>query len=146
MYTFPPLKLDLKKILPSQPLYSNMMIFLAMVQLYGQCHGNDALHLVGDDAKYRKPTPPPLPGWCYCPARCGGKEVCHRFRDEPQCKTIVYPNLFEHKSQFCMSGDHTHCMTKDINMICGDKKMLDQRDGLEKNVCECRQGMRFDTE
>jgi len=117
----------------------------SMVQLYGQCHGNDTLHLVGDKSKYRKPDPRPRPEWCFCYGRCGGREVCQNLKEREQCKATIYPNLFDHNSQFCRRGDHDHCKSKDINMICGDKKMMDWRDRMEKNVCECRKGMEFDT-
>ena len=117
-----------------------------MVQLYGQCHGNDTLHLVGDKSKYRKPDPRPRPEWCFCYGRSGGREVCQNLKGREQCKATIYPNLFDHNSQLCRRGDHVHCMTKDINMICGDKKMMDYwKYGQEWNVCECRQGMQFDT-
>ena len=30
-------------------------------------------------------------------------------------------------------------------MFCGVKKLFDPTDGIEKNVCECRKDMEFDT-
>jgi len=39
-------------------------------QVYGQCRTKTSgANLAGDDAKYRKPTPPPIPHWCYCEER-----------------------------------------------------------------------------
>ena len=135
----------LSTIHPLSKLNCKNYYISAMVQLYGQCHGNDTLHLVGDKSKYRKPGPRPRPERCFCYGRCGGREVCQNMKEREQCQVTHYPNLFDHNSQLCRRGDHDHCKSKDINMICGDKKMMDWRDRQEKNVCECRQGMQFDT-
>merc|ERR550519_307620 len=99
-----------------------------MVQIYGRCFGNSSAYWVGDNTKYRKPTPPPLPEWCFRTAQNGGREKDPRFRNDPQCQTVEYPNQFDHNTQFCKAGDHKFCAGKDINMFCSQKTDFDPRE------------------
>jgi len=114
-------------------------------QKYGRCFPKPSLSSVGDKDKYRKPYPPPRPAWCFCRDRNNKKAVCPNFKDSEECKETVFPNLFDPSSQLCRPGDHGYCIGRDINMICGEKKGVDKY-GEEKNVCECRKDMKFDTE
>jgi len=117
----------------------------SVVQIYGRCFGNRTASFVGDKEKYRKPTPPARPEWCFCEQKNGGKRICDNERNNPMCKPVTYPNNFDHNTQVCRRGDHAHCLGKDINMFCGDKTMWDPTDGQEKNLCQCRKDMKFDT-
>lgn len=117
----------------------------AVVQIYGRCFGNRTASFVGDHDKYRKPTPPARPEWCFCEKKNGGKTVCDQHRNNEMCKVVTYPNNFDHNTQMCLRGDHSHCLGKDINMFCGEKTIWDPTDGIEKNVCQCRKDMKFDT-
>jgi len=116
----------------------------SVVQLYGRCFNDKTVKFVGDHDKYRKPTLRPRPEWCFCVNRCG-KKMCQQHLENEECKIPEYPNIFHHNAQYCRRGDHNHCMRKDMNMICGEKKVVDKSDMMEKHVCECRQGMAFDT-
>jgi len=117
----------------------------SVVQIYGRCFGNKTAAFVGDHDKYRKPTPPPRPEWCFCEKKNGGRDVCHDMRGKEECQVPHYPNNFDHNTQMCRRGDHNHCLSKDINMYCGEKKVQDPSDGLEKHLCQCRKDMEFDT-
>jgi len=117
----------------------------SVTQIYGRCFSNSTAYFVGNNDKYRKPAPPPRPEWCFCRRRNGGRDVCDQHRNREECNIPDYPNNFDHNSQMCKPGDHKHCLTKDINMFCGVKKLFDPTDGIEKNVCECRKDMEFDT-
>jgi len=117
----------------------------SVVQIYGRCFGNKTAAFVGDHDKYRKPTPPPRPEWCFCTKKNGGKEVCDRFRGNQECQVPTYPNNFDHMTQFCRRGDHNHCQSKDINMFCSNNLMNDPQDGQQKHLCQCRKDMTFDT-
>jgi len=114
-------------------------------QKYGQCYNDVNLEFVGDKEKFRKPNPPPRPEWCFCTSRNNAKEVCEQHRYREECQIPIYPNSFDSKSQFCRRADHSFCLTKDINMFCGEETLVDPSDRIEKNVCQCRQDMKFDT-
>jgi len=117
-----------------------------VVQVYGRCFGMKTVSFIGDKDKYRKPTPPPRPEWCFCKKRDGGREVCTQTRGREECQVPHYPNMFDHTRQMCRRGDHNHCLGKDINMYCSENTIQDPTDGYMKHLCECRPGMVFDTE
>jgi len=117
-----------------------------VVQVYGRCYSREIAPFIGDREMYRKPIPPPRPEWCFCEKRNGGREVCDQNRMREECWVPSYPNKFDLKTQFCRRADHSHCMSKDINMICGAEGVTDPADGMYKQVCKCRKGMEFDTE
>jgi hypothetical protein len=117
----------------------------SVVQIYGRCFSNQTAYFVGDHDKYRKPTPPARPSWCFCKKKNGGEEVCDQHRNNEMCIVPTYPNNFDHNSQRCLPGDHGFCLGKDINMFCGKKTLFDPNDGIQKNICECRKDMKFDT-
>ena len=119
--------------------------YKAVTQIYGKCISDSSVPYVGDKVKYRKPDPYPRPEWCFCMKRDGGKDVCPQHRNREACLLTVYPNSFDHNSQMCRPGDHQFCQTKDINMFCGAKTMFDPRERFQKNLCECRHDMDFDT-
>jgi hypothetical protein len=117
----------------------------SVVQIYGRCFGNKTANFIGDHEKYRKPIPPPPPEWCFCEQRNGGKAVCREHRSKVECQIPSYPNNFDHNSQMCRRADHNYCLSKDINMFCSDQVLFDPTDQIEKNVCQCRKDMKFDT-
>jgi len=117
------------------------------LQVYGQCKTNTSGAYFAensDDAKYRKPTPPPIPESCYCQEqdREGRyhRVICRDLRNDQRCKRIVYPNVFDDKQQYCDTGDNNFCLGKDMNMFCTDN--TDPRNG--RRVCGCRKEMEFD--
>ena len=116
----------------------------AITQAYGRCFSNTTVSSVGDKEKYRKPTPPPRPDWCFCRNRDGTKEVCDRSKNREECMLVTFPNLFDPNNQYCFPGDHVRCSTLDINMYCGKETVFDPRDNINKNLCQCRKDMRFD--
>ena len=73
----------------------------AYLQAYGRCFWNQTAAFLGDKDKYRKPTPPPRPQWCYCKDKNGHQEVCGQHRDKQDCQVPSYPNEFDHNHQFC---------------------------------------------
>ena len=73
----------------------------AYLQAYGRCFWNQTAAFLGDKEKYRKPTPPPRPQWCYCKDKSGHQEVCGQHRDKQDCQVPSYPNEFDHNHQFC---------------------------------------------
>jgi len=117
-------------------------------QVYGQCRPKASVaHFSGDDAKYRKPTPPPIPAFCFCEERDQDgrrqRNICPDLKSDERCMYITYPNVFDDQRQFCNRGDHNYCLGKDINMFCSDKTMFD-RWSEERRVCGCRKEMKFD--
>jgi len=114
------------------------------VQNWGRCFGNKSVSFAGNHEKYRKPRPPDLPTWCYCTQRNGGKEICDNQRNNPECRKKEFPDVFDHNGQMCDHGDHKHCLKKDINMFCGEKKRWDTEVGRERSLCECRHDMAWD--
>ena len=51
-------------------------------------------------------------------------------------------------SETCLSArarDHRHCFTKDINMVCSQNTRMDPVAGVERNLCQCRKDMEFDS-
>jgi len=117
----------------------------SVTQIYGRCFSNFTASFVGNKEKYRKPTPPPRPDWCFCKTSKDSKKVCDEFSHREECHTPTYPDNFDHNSQMCKPGDHQHCLTKDINMYCSEKTLFDPTDGIQKHVCQCRKDMDFDT-
>eukprot|EP00092_Neocalanus_flemingeri_P004439 GFUD01004774.1.p1 GENE.GFUD01004774.1~~GFUD01004774.1.p1 ORF type:complete len:566 (+),score=118.87 GFUD01004774.1:136-1833(+) len=115
------------------------------IQVYGRCFSNSTAYFVGDKEKYRKPTPPARPEWCFCEKKNGGKDVCPENRGREECQVVTYPNNFDHNTQYCLGGDHSHCLGKDINMFCSSNQVQDQTTGQVKNLCQCRKDMKFDT-
>jgi len=117
----------------------------SMTQVYGQCFSNPSW--AGDKEKYRKPTPPPRPEWCFREKRNGGRELDPRYKAREECQEIIYPNHFDDNTQFCSPGDHSFCLHKDINMFCSQNTGYDPRTEYQahRNLCECRKDMRFDT-
>lgn len=120
------------------------------LQVYGQCKTNTSgAYWAGDNAKYRKPTPPPIPDFCYCEERDrdGHKRraICPHLTQDERCKKITYPNVFDSKRQYC-DGQNNFCLGKDMNMFCSDKMMYDPAPAfnIERTVCECRKEMEFD--
>jgi len=118
----------------------------AQVQVYGQCVTNTSAYFTenSDNSKFRKPIPPPIPEWCYRKKKNGGKEIDPKFHGDERCEQITYPNNFDHNSQFCSAGDHSFCSTKDLNMFCSTKTILDPSQNKSRNFCECRKDMKFD--
>jgi len=115
------------------------------IQFHGRCEWNSTAVFLGNDHKYRKPKPSPRPDKCFCKRKgTNYKDICPDQRDNPECAEITYPDVFDHTTQYCTAGDHRHCMTKDINMVCSGNTALDPEDGQEKNLCECRKDMMFD--
>jgi len=117
----------------------------SVTQIYGRCFSNFTASFVGNKDKYRKPTPPPRPDWCFCKTSKDSKKVCDEHSHREECHTPTYPDNFDHNSQMCKQGDNQHCLTKDINMYCSDKTLFDPTDGIQKHVCQCRKDMEFDT-
>jgi len=117
----------------------------SVVQIFGRCFSNSTRAFVGDHDKYRKPTPPPRPEWCFCEKRNGGREICDQHRNNEVCRVPTYPNNFDHNTQMCLPGDHSFCLGKDINMFCSQNTLFDPTNGVEKNICQCRKDMKFDT-
>jgi len=127
-------------------------------QVFGQCRTNTSVaHFdQDDDAKYRKPTPPPLPEFCYCEERdpdTGDRRrvICREAKSDSWsqiCKKTTFPNVFDDKLQFCRPGDHNFCKGKDINMFCTDNKMYDPSPefNTKRRVCGCRKEMKFDSQ
>jgi len=116
-----------------------------VVQKYGRCFANNpTLAYVGDKDKYRHPDPPPRPQWCFCENRNGKMEVCQQHKEREYCSEPSYGASFDHSSQICRRGYHNHCLSKDINMYCGE--VYDPTDADWHNVCQCRKDMVFDTE
>ena len=85
-------------------------IFKAGVGGYGRCFWNQTAAFLGDKEKYRKPTPPPRPQWCYCKDKSGHQEVCGQYRDKQDCQVPSYPKEFDHNHQFCRWRINTHVM------------------------------------
>jgi len=122
----------------------------SVIQIYGQCFSNSTAFFVGDSAKYRLPTPPPRPEYCFCEQRNGGREICDGRngidqRGNPECRPPVIIKNFDHNTQYCKRGDHPHCLSKDMNMFCGDRTSYDPSENINKHLCECRKDMTFDT-
>jgi len=124
------------------------------LQVYGQCKTNSSgAYFAGDDAKYRKPTPPPIPSFCYCEERVRDREgrmktrraICPDLVGDERCKKIVYPNVFDDQRQYC-DGKNNFCLQKDMNMFCSDKTMFDPAPAFntQRTVCGCRKEMKFD--
>ena len=80
---------------------NNHLPAAAYLQAYGRCFWNQTAAFLGDKEKYRKPTPPPRPQWCYCKDKSGHQEVCGQHRDKQDCQVPSYPNEFDHNHQFC---------------------------------------------
>lgn len=116
------------------------------VQIFGQCFSNSSASFIGDTRKYRKPTPPPIPEWCYKQDKNGHKKIDPSVKHRDECQEITYPNNFDDKTQFCSRGDHSFCLGKDINMFCSEKMVFDPREdqNRERHVCDCRKDMKFD--
>jgi len=116
------------------------------LQVYGQCKTNTSgAYFAGDDAKYRKPTPPPIPSFCYCEERDreGRKRtaICPELKYDERCKKITYPNVFDDQRQHCDgNADLNFCLGKDMNMFCSDKT----DPANFRKVCDCRKEMKFD--
>jgi len=121
------------------------------VQVYGQCYSNESnvnsayFAENSNDSKFRKPPAPPIPDSCYRKKEKGGREIKPSRREDPACQQITFPNVFDHRNQFCDSSDHPFCLTKDINMFCGKETKMDTKEKKTRNLCECRKDMRFDT-
>jgi len=120
------------------------------LQVYGQCKTNTSgAYFAGDQAKYRKPTPPPIPDFCYCEERDrdGHKRraICSNLRQDERCKKITYPNVFNENEQYC-DGNNNFCLGKDMNMFCTDKTKFDSSPGFQaqRTICGCRKEMKFD--
>ena len=71
------------------------------VQAYGRCWGEKSAVFLSDTEKYRKPTPPPKPTWCYCEKKNGHREICDQHRNKEECRDVHYPNEFDPNTQFC---------------------------------------------
>jgi len=124
----------------------------SMTQIYGRCFENSTAYWVGDNVKYRKPEPPPLPSYCWRTMRNGGKEKDPRFREDPECQEITIANHFDHNRQFCEPGGHRICHAKDINMFCTENTAAaagyvipEGTDQSFTHLCACKQDMKFDT-
>jgi len=118
-----------------------------MVQVYGQCvsNGTSAWSTQNsDNSKFRKPIPPPIPEWCYKKDKDGRKKIADQHLNNPKCEKITYPNNFDPNSQFCDTGSHQFCLTKDMNMYCSEKTITVPGEVAPKRICQCRQDMRFD--
>jgi len=117
------------------------------VQVYGQCHLNTSAYFAenSNDNKFRKPPAPPIPDSCYREKEKGGREIKPTRRDDIACQQISFPNVFDHHSQFCNSGDHPFCLSKDINMFCSTETKQDPKEQKIRNLCQCRKDMKFDT-
>jgi len=125
----------------------------SVTQIYGRCFPNATAYFVGNKDKYRKPTPPPLPDWCYCTYTRTDKEgrettrreICNQHKGIEECTVPTYPDEFDHRNQFCQPNDNSHCLDLDNNFFCSSETVHDPRDNIRKNVCRCRKDMKFDT-
>jgi len=116
------------------------------VQAYGRCWDNITAVFLTDNHKYRIPEDEDgRPDWCFCGEENMKKIVCHRYRNDDECKKKHYSKQFDHTLQFCSKeGKHHECQAKDINMICSNKTAEDPEDQKVKNQCQCRKDMEFD--
>merc|ERR1712002_824485 len=103
--------------------FHNHSYTTVFVQRFGRCVAEKTALSLGDDIKYRKPRPLPIPSWC---KNYDGR-INPRFRNDPQCQLPVYPNVFDHNAQYCRRGDHNFCLGKDMNMYCTEETRLDPR-------------------
>merc|ERR1719228_2011982 len=115
----------------------------AQVQIYGQCVWNTTAYFAenSNQAKFRKPTPPPLPEWCWKKDKDGRKKKDPQFAGDERCEEIEYPNSFDHNTQYCEAGRHSFCQTKDMNMFCSQDTIHDPSQNKERNHCICRKDM-----
>jgi len=118
-------------------------------QVYGRCRPKASVaHFSEDDAKYRKPTPPPIPAFCFCEERDQDgrrqRNICPDLKSDERCMYITYPNVFDDQRQFCRPGNHNFCLSKDINMFCSENTMPGPWTSTQEEVCGCRKEMKFD--
>ena len=95
--------------------------FAEFVQLFGRCFAESTAFLKqgSSDLKFRKPSAPPIPDYCYTKVKRGDKTKTILDPNQAHleaCQKITFPNRFDETNLTCERSDHRSCLEYDTNM------------------------------